>query len=112
MHGEVFAIMSMVGAVTFVVYLLISSRHKERMALLEYDRDATVFRPDKAFRTSGALKFGLFLAFGGVGILLGHMATATLGLPEEVATFAFLFMAAGGGLLTYYYVAQKANGER
>lgn len=109
MNGEVLAVMCLIGAVTFVIYLLISSRHKERMALLEYDRDATVFQPDRKLNTSGALKFGLFLAFGGMGILLGHFATATMDLPEEVATFSFLFLAAGGGLLTYYFIAQKAE---
>ena len=78
MHAEVFILMSMVGAVTFILYLLISSRHKERLALLEFDRDATVFHPERRLRTSWALRFGLLLLFGGVGLLFGYLVLLTI----------------------------------
>lgn len=96
----------MIGTFAFVLYLLISSRHKERMALLEYDRDASVFTPGRK-HASGALKFGLVLLFGGVGILMGYFVQRIFGLPEEMATFSFLLIAAGGGLLTYYFMTQQ-----
>ena len=108
MNGEVLAVMTVIGTIAFVLYLLISSRHKERMALLEYDRDASVFSPGRK-HASGALKFGLILLFGGLGILFGYFVQRMFGLPEEVATFSFLFIAAGGGLLTYYYINQQQN---
>ena len=115
MNPEVFGIMTLIGAVTFVLYLLISSRHKERLALLEFDRDASVFYRNPS-GGNGALKFGLFLGFAGFGlllgfagfgILLGYLAHRLLGLPQEVATFSFLFMTAGAGLLTYYFLLQR-----
>lgn len=107
MHAEIFILMSMVGAVTFILYLLISSRHKERLALLEFDRDATVFHPERRLRTSWALRFGLLLLFGGVGLLFGYLVHWILGIPEKLATFAFLLIAAGGGLLTYFFIGSR-----
>ncbi len=111
MHGEIFIMMTMIGAVTFVIYLLISSRHKERMALLEFDRDATVFQPTRKMRTPLALKFGLLLLFGGIGMLVGYFVSWAFGIPEELATFAFLFISAGGGLLAYFFIGTRMEQE-
>lgn len=109
MNEEALAIMTLIGTVAFILYLLISSRHKERLALLEYDRDASVFTPGRKKHASGALKFGLVFLFGGVGLILGYFVQRIFGLPEELATFSFLLIAGGGGLLTYYFLNQQQN---
>lgn len=111
MIPEVIIIMCLAGVFAFVAYLVLSARHKERMALLEYDRDISVFKGRQMLRVGGALKLGLVLLFGGVGIIVGHLLHSLFGVPEEVATFSLLFISAGSGLLTYYFLANKINEE-
>lgn len=111
MQPEVIVLTCIVAAFAFVAYLILSARHKERMALLEYDRDISVFKGPQRLPVGGALKLGLVFLFGGVGIVLGYLLHTLFRVPEEVAMFALLFISAGSGLLTYYFLATKINEE-
>jgi hypothetical protein len=103
----VVAMIAVFGSISFIAYLFFSARHKERMALLEYNKDATVFSPQKVSRF-GALKFGLVLVMGGVGLLVAYFFSEVFRMPEELAVFSMLLIGGGGGLLVYYYLAGKA----
>ena len=98
------------GSLSFIAYLFFTARHKERMALLEYNKDARVFNTQSLSRF-GALKFGLVLVLAGAGLLLAYFMGALFNIPEEVAVFSMLLMGGGGGLLVYYYLAGKAIKE-
>ncbi len=103
---EVLVLLIVFGTVSFIAYLYFSARHKERMALLEYSKDATVFasrrRPDRP--GTGALKFGLLLVFAGAGLISAYVLSELIGIPEELAVFSMLFLGAGLGLLVFYRI--------
>lgn len=98
-------VMFHLSVIVFVV-IYFSTRHKERMALLEYDRDASVFHRQR-LPGSGLLKWGLVLAFSGAGLLSGYMLEMIFDINEEVAYFSCIFMGAGLGLITFYRIANQ-----
>lgn len=110
-HSEaLIAALALIGTFgTFLtgMYMFFSTRHKERMALIEQGKEANIFYSNKRLFANGALKLGM-LAFGvGVGILLGSIL-AYAGLQEEVAYFSSMLICGGAGLILYYrYTAQK-----
>lgn len=99
---------SVFGSSSFIAYLFFSSRHKERMALLEYNKDAKVFSAQSLSRF-GALKFGMVMVLAGVGLLIAYFMTTLFRIPEEVAVFSMLLIGGGGGLLIYYYLTDKLD---
>lgn len=103
----IFAIVFFFSSIMLLIIMYFTTRHKERLALLEYDRDASVFTKEKQVRRS-TLKWGLVLAGAGLGLFLGSVF-AEFGLNEDTVTAAFLFMGAGAGLLGYYLLSRKAD---
>ncbi len=92
--------------ITFL-YLYFSTRHKERMALIESGRDAKIFKEDQRFG-SNSLKFGLFLVFIGVGLFTGLMIeTQGLDVPEASVTIPLVLISAGAALLVYYRLVRN-----
>ncbi len=108
---EVLVLLVIFSSITFIAYLFLSGRHKERMALIENDKDISILKPIPRVHTSWTLKIGLLLLFGGAGILIGHFMNFFLGINEEVAIPSFLFMSAGSGLLIYYWVIRNIAKE-
>lgn len=101
---EIFVPLSFFGAVVAIIYLNI--RKKERMALLQFGKDASVFRTTRS--TNPSLKYGLLLVFLGVALLIAnYMATNGI-MQEEPAYFSMLSLGAGLSLLIYYFLDRKA----
>ena len=89
--------------------IYLSTRHKERMALLEYGRDASVFHPERKAR-KGTLKWGLVLGFCGLGLFLGGLFSG-MGMNEETAYFSMIFIGAGAGLLLFYRLTARDGND-
>lgn len=85
--------------VIFIVYTHYNSRHKERMALLEYGKDINVFekRPNRL----RLLKQGIVAVMVGVGLLMGNVMTA-FGMEEEVVYIGMPLLMGGAGLIGFY----------
>ena len=96
----IFFLSSAIIIITFV-YLYFSTRHKERMALIEHGRDAGIFK-ERKYKSVGStsLKFGLFLVFIGVGFLIGHILINTFDFDEGILVSTIL-MSGGLALLLY-----------
>lgn len=113
MHlSEIIPFVMMFATGGFIAYLWLTGRHKERMALIEHNREANIFNRTPPLQGSGALKIGLLLAFAGAGLLLGFLFGELTGIPEELGIFSFLFMFGGAGLISYYKVARGLEKER
>jgi len=83
-----------------LVYLGI--RRKERLALLEYNKDATVFQTNKVKNVT--LKWGLLLIGVGIGLLLANILIMMGKMEDEAAYFSMSFLFGGLGLVISYFI--------
>ena len=95
-------------AVIVFVYMFFTSRNRIRMALIERDKDAGIFR--KSRDRSLALRNGLVGVMVGVGLLLGYQLEQ-MGVTAFVAYLSMVFIFGGIGLIGYYVYAQKNLAE-
>ncbi len=82
------------------VYMHYSSRHRERMALIESGKDANIFEPTRRNRAN-ALKYGIVGAMSGIGLLFGSILES-FGMESEVAYFSMTLLLGGIGLVGFY----------
>lgn len=104
-------IVSVVGFFASIIYwihLFYTSRHRERMALLESGQDAGIFysRP----RPERFLKYGILLFCAGAGVLSGYFLEQ-LGMDGEAAYFSMILLFGGAGLIGYYVYFSRRRVE-
>ena len=92
-----------------MVYVWISSRNKERMALIEKGADASLFATKKKSFTNITLKFGMLAAGIGLGILMGALLVEYTRLVEPVAYFSMIFIFGGTGLIINALMEKKQD---
>lgn len=107
MEPEIFIPLGFFAFVYGIVYL--SIRKKERMALLQFGKDASVFQGSKQDLVS--LKWGMILIAVALGILLGNLLTAVTNMQEEVAYFSMIFILGGISLILSYFIGEKQRKE-
>ncbi len=97
-----------------ITYLHYSTRNKERMALIEKGADASIFVQGKTKRTPvwKILILNLSLILMGVGsaIFIGAILS-NMGVDSEVAYPGTVFLMAGIGLLTGFFLTKKMDKE-
>ncbi|MBB6328748.1 Na+/H+-dicarboxylate symporter [Algoriphagus iocasae] len=90
-----------------IIYMYLTSRNKERLALIEKGADATVFNTGKKFSFGEVILNIALLAIGiGCGVLVGAMLEQA-GLASEVAFTSSIFIFGGLGLLVSIFVNRK-----
>lgn len=104
------------AAVIFWVYMHYTSRHRERMALIESGKDASIFKVPKSKRDrSNALKYGLVGVMAGLGLVFSSFLQFAGVMEEEIASFAMLILFGGLGLIIFYIIAsnrEQNDGEQ
>lgn len=108
--GMMFPIIISLGAFVMVVYIR-KFTNIERMAIIEKGLDPDLFKNSKSWPTSVALRFGLLLIGGGLGLIMGHVLDRTLDM-EEVGYFSMLLLFGGLGLLLAYLIEEKKMKEQ
>ena len=103
------AVLGIFGSIIITVYLFFSSRHKQRMALMEHGQDASIFRMlnDKSVN----LKYGLVALGIGFGIITGYLLSEVVGLEEAPSYFAMILILGGAGLLLYYRLVKDEEDQ-
>jgi hypothetical protein len=91
-----------------IVYMTITARNRERMAMIEKGADASLFEAKKKPNNGGYLKLGMFLFGIGLGILMGYFLT-TSGMDEDAAYPAMIFVFGGLGLIVSHLYQQKID---
>jgi hypothetical protein len=109
MAGTVFIILIIFSSLFGMVYVWISSRNKERMALIEKGADASLFATKKKSFTNITLKFGMLAAGIGLGILMGALLVEYTRLVEPVAYFSMIFIFGGTGLIINALMEKKQD---
>ncbi len=77
-----------------IVYLIVTSRNRERMALIERGADPALFETRKKASSGGVMKFGLFLFGIGLGIVVAYFLAS--GGMEEGAAYPSMMLVFGG----------------
>ncbi len=96
MNAEAILIPLIVFSSVFGIFFVwISTRNKERMALIEKGADASLFATKKRNFTNITLKIGMLAVGIGTGILIGSLLSNYTTLDEEVAYPSMIFLFAG-----------------
>ena len=93
-----------------IVYLVVTSRNRERMALIERGADPTLFETKKK-AINGTMKAGLFLFGIGIGIVVAYLLTSGGGMEEGAAYPAMIFIFGGLALIVSYLWQHKQEKE-
>ena len=90
-----------------IFFVWISTRNKERMALIEKGADATLFATKKKNYMNLTLKFGMLAVGIGTGILMGSIISSYTMLDEEVAFPSMIFLFGGLFLVGNAFIEKK-----
>ena len=109
MQAEIFIPLAFFGAIFGVFYLYISSRNRERLALIEKGADASIFGTGKRGSMWKIITLNLaFLLMGiGVGVLLGNILDTYSNLDSDAVYPALIFLMAGIGLYVGFTQARR-----
>jgi hypothetical protein len=102
---------SMFGSAFGIVYVAITARNKERLALIEKGMDSSIFQTQETHGRYNALKWGLVIVGVGIGLIFGNIFDMNGIMDEEVAYFAMTLVFGGLGLLVYYLLIRKIKPE-
>jgi hypothetical protein len=98
MPQEVLAVIGTFLSIMILGGTYLKNRHRERLALIQYGKDSTVF--NKPSRNS-ALKFGLLFLSVGAGILIGGTLDSVFN-TQPTCSFACIFIFGGLSLIYYH----------
>ena len=115
MGSELIIVPIMFGAVFGIFYLYLSTRNKERLALIEKGADASIFMRGKS-RTAPIwkvliLNLALLLMGIGLGTFIAMLFVNYTTLDEEALYPAIIFFMAGIGLFVGFNMTKKLDKE-
>jgi hypothetical protein len=98
---------SIFASIVLIVYIIVSYRNKERMALIDKGLDAGIFKINRRPFNLLTFKLGFFLIGLGIGLLIGNIIAVTTRLEQEVAYFSMLLLFGGASLIVYHLLEKK-----
>ena len=105
---DVIIVLIIFGAMFGVLYLFFTTRHRERLALIEKGADASLFKSASKFRWSLLALFIGMLAVGvALGVITGAWINSATTINEEIAFTAMIFLFGGASLILYYFFIRK-----
>ena len=98
-----------------IVYLIYSTRNRERLALIEKGVDASIFLQAKGNGVPAwkifVVNFAFLLIGVGIGIFLALLITTYTSLEDDAVYPSIIFIMAGIGLLTGFKTAKDLDKE-
>ncbi len=89
------------------LYVHLTTRNRERMALIEKGADPELFKQKEEPKSGyGNFKFGLFLIGVALGILAGYFLKEA-GMDDSAAYFSMIFLFGGIGLVISFLLQKK-----
>jgi hypothetical protein len=116
--GDLIGLIAVTGffaTIAVPIYHHTSSRHRERMALIEKGivTEDVKFLYDSSSRRAnpyGSLKWGLIFIAGGLGLFLAQILTVYAGMDESTYP-ALIALGTGTALILFYRIALKRQRE-
>lgn len=100
-------------AVFGIFYLYLSTRNKERLALIEKGVDASIFMSGRQHSTSFGriilLNLGLLLMGVGIGVFIALLLTTYTSLNDNALYPASIFIMAGAALLVGFKATKNID---
>jgi hypothetical protein len=113
MGSEVIVVPIIFGLIFGIFYLFISARNKERLALIEKGADASIFYSQNKRATPMwkviVVNLALLLMGIGLGIFIAGILNEVVGINQDIAYPGTIFLMAGAGLFTGFYLTKKLN---
>lgn len=94
-----------------IVYVSVTSRNRERMALIERGADPTLFEARKKVNNNGTMKVGLFFLGIGLGVVVGYLISSGGGMDEGAAYPSMIFIFGGLALIVSHLWQRKQDKE-
>ena len=104
MASEIMVPFIVFSAIFGVLYTFLTTRNKERLAMIEKGAAASVFSVQ---RKRLGIKLGLLSMGVATGVLMGQFIAHLTTMDEEPATISMIFLWAGAGLVLEHYLARK-----
>ena len=104
---EILIVLIVFASLFGIFYVFISTRNKERMALIEKGADASLFATKKKNFSNLTLKIGMLAVGIGTGILVASLLANYTTLDEEVAFPSMIFLFAGIFLVANAMIEKK-----
>ena len=90
-----------------ILYVYFSTRHKERLTMIEKGADPSLFHSKKVGSSYTTMRIGMFLVGISLGFLIGNILTETTRLEEGVAYISMISLCGGLSLVLYYLLIEK-----
>lgn len=115
MGSELIIVPIMFGAIFGIVYLYLSTRNKERLALIEKGADASIFIKGKGHTAPIwkvlILNLALLLMGIGLGVFIASLLANYTSLDEDAIYPAVIFFMAGVGLFVGFNMTKNLEKE-
>ena len=89
-----------------IIYILVITRYRERMSMLEKGVDPSIFASKDRF-ASNTLKFGMLSVGIALGILMANMLYKNIAIEKAPAYFAMTFLFGGLSLILNFIIDRK-----
>ena len=97
-----------IAAVFGILYVLLMTRYKERMALMERGLSPKEFNNKNSVQ-SATLRFGLLLIGISAGIMSGNFVAKHFDVPRQGAFIAMMFLFGGISLIINYLIEKRSG---
>ena len=107
MLTEILVPISIFAACFGIVYVVVTARNREKMAMIEKGVDPKDFISKPKNYSHSVITWALLLVGVGIGLFLGSVLETYTDIPEEPAYFACALLFGGLGLTGAYLIAKK-----
>jgi len=94
-----------------IVYMVITARNKERLALIERGADPSLFETVKKNQPNRVMKWGLFLLGVGLGFVVGDMMVKNGMMSEDYAYVSMICVFGGIALIVAFFLQRRQEKE-
>jgi hypothetical protein len=109
MAHDVLIVLIIFAALFGIIFVVISARNRERMAMIENGTDPNAFLHRGKSNVYGILKWALLLVGLGLGLFIGNLFETYSELSEEASYFASTLFFGGLGLLVAFLIQRSAE---
>lgn len=111
MLTEILVPIAIFGAIFGIIYVIVSARNRERMAMIEKGIDPKEFMTKKISSPYTIIKWALLLVGLGLGLFFGSILEAYTDIPEEPGYFAGALLFGGLGLVLAFFITRKGENK-